>query len=51
MSNLDFLKFLQQHGVVTVEYQLNSKSFLIYDAEGWNCASVQFDEEGNVIDK
>ncbi len=49
MSNADFLSFLQKRGIVKVEYNFDSGKFLIYDTEEWNCASIQFDEEGNII--
>lgn len=49
MTNLEFLKYLYEYGIVSVEPNLETKFIHVWDSDGWKEIIVQFDEEGNIV--
>ena len=49
MSNLEFLEFLRKRGVVHVESLVGENKYIVWDSDGWYCAAIKFDEEGNLV--
>ena len=49
MSNLEFLKYLYEYGIISVESSFEDKFIHIWDSDGWKEIIVQFDEEGNIV--
>lgn len=49
MTNLEFLKCLDEYKIVSVEPDFKSKYIHIWDSDRWKEIIVQFDEEGNIV--
>ena len=53
MSNLEFLKYLEENGILDIDPVLekNPDYASVWDSDGWNSLLIWFDKEGNVIKK
>ncbi len=49
MSNYDFLKYLYEYNIVSIEPDFKSEYIHIWDSDGWKEIIVQFDEKGNIV--
>ena len=49
MTNLEFLKYLNEYNIVFIEPDFKSKYIHIWDSDRWKEIIVQFDEEGNIV--
>lgn len=49
MTNLEFLKYLNEYNIVFIEPDFKSKYIHIWDSDGWKEIIAQFDEEGNIV--
>lgn len=53
MTNLEFLKYLEENRIVsfedTIEPEREENVFSVWDWDGWHEILIWFDKEGNVI--
>lgn len=52
MSNLEFLKYLEENGILDILPVLgeNPDHATVWDSDGWRYLIIWFDKEGNVIE-